>query len=179
MLYHLSYFGSYETPFKCYTCRWTGKRVIKSDEFLNLNQALNPLVTKYISFVSKTKPCKAHTTTNGSVVTGCFRERTPKIWGSFAQNFVYGHFQQPQWDAQGIFQNLICTVWKDWNFIYGVQVSYQLNSTILFFRLDSVPMSRQRLHSPSVSYKRAYLNISTCNFLEKIHRRNQVFQLWP
>ena len=26
------------------------------------------------------------------MVTGGFREKTPKILGSFAQNFVYGHF---------------------------------------------------------------------------------------
>ena len=52
MLYHLSYFGSYELPFKCN--RGTGKRVLSSNEFLNLNHALKPRVTKHISFVSKT-----------------------------------------------------------------------------------------------------------------------------
>ena len=31
------------------------------------------------------------------MVTGGFSEKkTPKIWGSFAQNFVYSHFQQPK-----------------------------------------------------------------------------------
>ena len=50
-LYHLSYFGSYDLPFKCN--RWTGKCVLL-DESLNLNPALNPLVTWYLSFVSKT-----------------------------------------------------------------------------------------------------------------------------
>ena len=44
--------------------------------------------------------------------------------------------------------NWIPTVWKDWNFIYDVKVSFELNSAILLFRPDGVPMSRQRLHSP-------------------------------
>ena len=51
-LYHLSYFGRYELPFKCHI--WTGKRVLIWDEYLNLNPALNPLVTCYLNFVSKT-----------------------------------------------------------------------------------------------------------------------------
>ena len=70
---------------------------------------------------------------NGSVVTGGFSEKTPKIWGSFALNFVYGYFQQPKWDAQSVFLNLICTMWNDWNFIYGVYVLCELNSTNLAF----------------------------------------------
>ena len=78
------------------------------------------------------------------MVTGGFSEKTPKIWGSSAQNFVYGHFQQPKSDAQSAFLNLICTMWKDWNFIYGVKVSYELNSALLLFRPDGVPMSRKR-----------------------------------
>ena len=56
-------------------------------------------------------------TDNGSVVTDSVSEKTPKIWGSFVQNLVYGHFQQPQWDAQSVFLNMVCTVWKDLNFI--------------------------------------------------------------
>ena len=34
------------------------------------------------------------------MVTGGITDKPPKIWGSFAQNFVYDHFQQPQWDAK-------------------------------------------------------------------------------
>ena len=94
---------------------------------------LNPLVTWHLRFMSKTYPYTAHITTNGSLVTGGVREKTPKIWGSFAQNLVYEHFQQPQWDAQSVFLNLICTVLKDWNFTYGVMASYELNSAILLF----------------------------------------------
>ena len=67
---------------------------------------------------------------------------------SIAQNFVYDHFQQPRWDAHSVFLNPICTVLKDGNFIYGVKVSQKLNSAILPFRPDVVPMSGQRLHSP-------------------------------
>ena len=78
------------------------------------------------------------------MVTGGFEEKAPKIWGSFAQNFVYGHFQQPQWDAHNVFLNLICIAWKYWNFIFGVKVSYDLYSAILLFRPDGVPVSRQR-----------------------------------
>ena len=32
-----------------------------------------------------------------------------------------------------MFLDLICTVWEDWNFIYGVKVSYELHSAILLF----------------------------------------------
>ena len=41
------------------------------------------------------------------MVTGDFTDKTPKIWGSFAQKFVYDPFQQPQWDAQSVFLNMI------------------------------------------------------------------------
>ena len=82
------------------------------------------------------------------MVTGGFSEKTPKVWGSFAQNFVYGHFQQPRWDTQSVFLNLICTEWKDWNFIWDVQVSYELNSAIFLFRPNGVPVSRKRSHGP-------------------------------
>ena len=51
-LYHLRYIGSCQLLFKCY--RWTRKRVLSWDEFLNLNHALKPLVTWHIIFVSKT-----------------------------------------------------------------------------------------------------------------------------
>ena len=77
---------------------------------------------------------KAHITTNGSVVTGGSREKSPKIWGSFVHKFVYDHFQQPKSDAHSVFFNLIFTVWKEWNFISGVKASYELNSAILLFR---------------------------------------------
>ena len=96
----------------------------------------NYLKSTTLSFVSKTSPYKAHITTNGSLVTGGVREKTPKICSSFAHNFVYDHFQQPQWEAQSVFWNLIRTVRKDWNFIYGVKVSYELNFAILLFRPD-------------------------------------------
>ena len=82
------------------------------------------------------------------MVTGGFREKTPKIWGSFEQNFVYDHFQKPQWDAHSVFRNMIFTAWKDRNFIYGIKASYKLHSAMLLFRADGMPMSRQRLHSP-------------------------------
>ena len=82
------------------------------------------------------------------MVTGGFSEKSSKIWGSFAQNFVYGHFQQPQWDAQSVFLHLICTVWIDWNVIWDVHVSYELNSKIFLFRPDGVPLSRKRSHGP-------------------------------
>ena len=82
------------------------------------------------------------------MVTGGFSEKSSKIWGSFAQNFVYGHFQQPQCDAQSVFLHLICTVWIDWNFILDVQVSYELHSKIFLFRPDGVPVSRKRSHGP-------------------------------
>ena len=52
MLYHSRYIGSYELPFKCY--RWTGERVLSWYEFLNLNHALKPLVTRHLTFMSKT-----------------------------------------------------------------------------------------------------------------------------
>ena len=67
------------------------------------------------------------------MVTGGFSEKTPKIWGSFAKNFVYNHFQQPKCDAKNALLNLICTEWKDLKFICGVKVSYKLNSAILRF----------------------------------------------
>ena len=126
MLHHLSYFGSYEIPFKCY--RWTGKCVLSWGEFLNINHTLKPLITKHKCFVSKIWPYKAHITINGSVATRLVREKTPNIWDSYAQNFVYDNFHQPKWDTHSVFLNLICTVWKDWKFIYGVKLLYVLNS---------------------------------------------------
>ena len=66
------------------------------------------------------------------MVTGDFREKTQKIWGwVVAQNFVY---------------------------VY-VKVSYKLNSAILLFRLDGMPVSRQWLHGP-VKYNPSSVHIT-------------------
>ena len=52
----------------------------------------------------------------------------------------------------------VCTAWKDWNFIYGVKVSYKLNFAILLFRPDALPMSSQRV---ALSFLETFVSLAT------------------
>ena len=77
-----------------------GKRVLYWNEVLKINAVYNPPVIIHITFVHKTYLYKAPITTNRYLVTGGFGKKTPKIWVSFAQKLVYGHFQQPIYESQ-------------------------------------------------------------------------------
>ena len=140
-------------------CPAWGKGVLYWIEFLKMILDEKPLATIHISFVPKTYLYNAPLVTNRSLVTGGFKEKNPKLWGSFVQNFIYGHFQHPQWDAHNVFLNLICTVWKDCNFIWDVEVPLGFNSAVLLFRTDGVPLSRQRLQGPLSKKNAVYIQV--------------------
>ena len=53
--------------------------------------------------------------TNQSLVKVGFRKKTPKVWGSL--NVHKTSFTDIVSSHNSLLLNLMCTVWKDWNFV--------------------------------------------------------------
>ena len=83
-------------------------KLLRPNIVLRLKVALERTLRKYEVLLHKT----LFTAKYRSSVKGGFRKNTTQIWGSFAQNLVYGHFQQHQSDSCSMFTKRVCTGWK-------------------------------------------------------------------
>ena len=77
----------------------------------------------HISFVSKTYLDKAPIAENRFWLQVTFERKFRKygVLLHLLKISFFDHFQHPKKVAHNVFLNMICTVWKEWNFYYLVR----------------------------------------------------------